>query len=132
MYTYLTNIQTPVDSNALLIPFHEATILYFCLAVIGILGSAAAALPPAAAAADEGPAPSAAALLSLGFLPAPPPPPSSSFDPAQPMFSDLDRLDEDATAKLSNLNLPIKPERVRGTKPPGGGAHLPRGKVKSS
>jgi hypothetical protein len=35
-------MQTPVDSMALLIPFQEASILYFCLAVRGSLGSTVA------------------------------------------------------------------------------------------
>lgn len=37
--TYLRNIQTPVLSIALLIPFQEASMLYFCFAVRGNLES---------------------------------------------------------------------------------------------
>lgn len=36
------NIQTPVGCMARLIPFHDAIIVYFCLAVRGSLGSGAA------------------------------------------------------------------------------------------
>ena len=35
-------MQTPVDSIALLIPFQDASMLYFCLAVSGSLGSTVA------------------------------------------------------------------------------------------
>jgi len=37
--THFINMYTPVGSIARLIPFHEATILYFCLAVRGRRGS---------------------------------------------------------------------------------------------
>lgn len=42
-------MQTPVDSIALLIPFHEANMLYFCFAVRGSLGSTVAVGAVAAA-----------------------------------------------------------------------------------
>lgn len=38
-YTYLMNMYTPVGSIALDMPFHDAIMLYFCLAVSGSLGS---------------------------------------------------------------------------------------------
>jgi len=37
--TYLMNMYTPVGSIALDMPFHDAIMLYFCLAVSGSLGS---------------------------------------------------------------------------------------------
>lgn len=60
---------TPVGSIARLIPFHEAIILYFCLAVRGSLGSGGAG-----AGGSGGPS-------SL------PPPPLVNFPNSQPMLS---------------------------------------------
>lgn len=44
--THLINIHTPVGSIALAIPFQEAIIEYFCLAVRGSLGSVGAGAAP--------------------------------------------------------------------------------------
>jgi len=89
MQTYLTNIRIPVGSRALWIAFQDATMLYFCLAVIGILGSAFGT-PPAAALAPAGVDP----------LPVPdsPPPPSDSLLPVQPILR---------VTEFNSLNPPI-------------------------
>lgn len=47
MYTHFINMQIPVFSMALEMPFHEASMEYFCLAVRGSLGSVAGGGPSA-------------------------------------------------------------------------------------
>lgn len=70
--TYLRNIKTPVDSIALEMPFHEAAMLYFCLAVSGSRGSHGAG---------------GGGSSCLDVPPAPPPPPlRANFPNLQPII----------------------------------------------
>lgn len=57
LHTYLINMQMPVFSIALEMPFHEASIEYFCLAVSGSRGSVAGGGASASAGAAHAPAP---------------------------------------------------------------------------
>lgn len=102
------NMYTPVGSMALDMPFQDAIMLYFCLAVSGKRGSG-------------GPGLGGSSSLSLCFcLPPPPPPPRSSPDEAE--LANLPRSQPMTASARRVARAPAggRPTRVRAlfTRPP--------------
>lgn len=109
--THLMNMHMPVGSIALAIPFHEAIMEYFCLAVSGRRGSGGGGAAPSRLERAFRPLPDAANLPSSQPMPST----ASNFRnrrarPPRPVT--LKAL----SYPLQRTNLPIKPLRLKSTR----------------